>query len=93
MRQTIYRIIKRTNKKLIVNRDKTDVEISHWYIAKRKGRIFGFWHVVGHEADWWSGDIYSHTTDTLKSMEEYLASYNEVYNNDKPYKIIYPPKE
>jgi len=26
-------------------------------------------------------------------MEEYLASYNEVYNNDKPYKIIYPPKE
>jgi hypothetical protein len=93
MKPTIYKIVKRSKKEIIVNGSKTDVKITNWYIAKRKGNILGFWHNIGHEMMWLSDEVRPHTTATVEQMEEYLASYNEVYNNDKLYKIIYPPKE
>ena len=96
MKKTRYKIIRKTHKGLEMIKgpkgSRPDVKISIWYEAYRKGRIFGFWHKVGHDADWFDGSIFEHTTKTIDEMVDYLASYNEIYNEDRPYDIIYPPK-
>ena len=60
-----------------------EIEYSEWYETRRKGRIFGFWHKVGHEA-YFDGDIIPHTTKTVEEMEEYVRKWHEVnYSNSK----------
>lgn len=95
-----YKIIKRQSKSLKVTKpidnlngkyvpESTSVETREWYEAKRKGRIFGFWHKIGHECDWWDGSIFKHTTKTLEEMKNYVRDWHEVnYGNDCKCEII-----
>ena len=82
-----YKIIKKEFKSLSVSNlnstQKVDIYTKTWYEAKRKGRIFGFWHTVGHECDWVDGTIYSHTANTLEEMENYIIKYHEVNYGDQ----------
>ena len=89
-----YKIIKKQSKSLKVTHsgvfpdsekympEKTSVKISEWYEAKRKGRIFGFWHKVGHECGYEDERI-SHTTNTLDEMKDYIKNWHEVNYGDK----------
>ena len=63
--------------------EKTLIERSEWYEAKRKGRIFGFWHDVGHEYDCWDCGTIQHTTKTLDEMKNYIKDWHEVHYGDK----------
>jgi len=87
-----YKIIKKYSKKLKVTHplytqkthipESTSIEKNEWYEAKRKGRIFGFWHKVGHEYDF-DGMVYQHTTHTLEEMRNYIRDWHEVNYGDK----------
>lgn len=90
-----YKIIKKYLKTLKVTRpgkfpdsekympEKTSIERIEWYEARRKGRIFGFWHKVGHECLGWDGDLIAHTTKTLDEMKNYIKDWHEVHYGDK----------
>lgn len=88
-----YKIIKRQSKSLKVAnpcviqgtyiRETTSVITNEWYEAKRKERIFGFWHNVGHEFDYWDGGTIQHTTKTLDEMKSYIKDWHEVHYGDK----------
>ena len=88
-----YKIIKRQEKTLFVckpynSSQKINISTREWYEARRKGRIFGFWHKVGHNSGY-EGELISHITDTLEEMEDYIAKWHEVNYGDKyKYKII-----
>ena len=87
-----YKIIKRTSKTLQKIHEPEDkhhfeVEYSEWYEAKRKGRIFGFWHTVGHEA-YFDGETITHTEKTIEAMEDYIRKWHEVEYFNKPIEII-----
>jgi len=89
-----YKIIKKHSKTLKVTRpgkfpdsekyisEKTSIERSEWYEAKRKGHIFGFWHKVGHTCDY-EGKIIQHVTHTLDEMKNYIRDWHEVRYGDK----------
>jgi hypothetical protein len=87
-----YKIIKKQSKSLkviyphIINGkdipESTSVKTSEWYEAKRKGKIFGFWHKVGHESGY-EGERISHTTNTLDEMKNYIRNWHEVNYGDK----------
>jgi len=87
-----YKIIKRQSKSLKVTHsmdsgnkyipESSSIKISQWYEAKRKGRIFGFWHKVGHESGY-EGETISHTTNTLDEMKNYIKNWHEVNYGDK----------
>ena len=90
-----YKIIKKYSKTLKVTHpgqfpdsgkyipESTSIERNEWYEVKRKGRIFGFWHKVGHEYDGWDGEVYQHTTKTLDEMKNYIKDWHEVNYGDK----------
>lgn len=89
-----YKIIKKYNSSLCFERglndipDKVSISKSSWYEARRKGRIFGFWHKVGHLCDF-DGDIIGHTSQTLEEMKDYIQKWHEVHYGDKcKYEII-----
>lgn len=89
-----YKIIKKHSKALKVTRsvqypnngkyipESTSIERSEWYEVKRKGRIFGFWHKVGHEYDY-DGCTCQHITHTLDEMKNYIRDWHEVHYGDK----------
>jgi hypothetical protein len=89
-----YKIIKKHSKTLKVTHtskfpdsgkympEKTSIERSEWYEVKRKGRIFGFWHKVGHECGY-EGERIQHTTHTLDEMKNYIRDWHEVHYGDK----------
>ena len=89
-----YKIIKKYLKTLKVTRpinnlngkyvpESTSIENKEWYEVKRKGRIFGFWHKVGHEYTGWDDEVYQHTTKTLDEMKNYIRDWHEVNYGDK----------
>lgn len=89
-----YRIVKHQSKTISNQYDSklekqvTKVNTNIWYIASRKGRIFGFWHAIGHEYDF-TGDLIRHSTKTIEEMEEYIKAYHEVnYGDGYKYEII-----
>jgi len=68
--------------------ESTSIEQSEWYEVKRKGRIFGFWHKVGHEYGY-EGERIQHTTHTLDEMKKYIKDWHEVnYGNKCKCEII-----
>jgi hypothetical protein len=83
-----YKIIKKTLKTLIEKGDDKHIEIQYfeWYEARRKGRIFGFWHKVGHKYNW--DELVEYTTKTIEEMEDYIRKYHEVKYSKYPIKII-----
>lgn len=90
----IYKIIKKYNSSLCFERglngntDKVNICKSSWYEARRKGRIFGFWHKVGHQCDF-DGQIIEHTSDTLEEMKDYIQKWHEVkFGNNYKCEII-----
>lgn len=94
-----YKIIKKYSKTLKVTHpahfpndeyipESTSIVRSEWYEVKRKCRIFGFWHKVGHECDYY-GERIQHTTHTLDEMKNYIKDWHEVHYGDKcKYEII-----
>lgn len=58
-----------------------------WYQASRKGRIFGFWHALGHEG-YLDGGTIPYEADTLEDIENYIQAYHEVEYNDDKIEII-----
>lgn len=90
-----YKIVKKESKTLHhdnvlidgVHKDVITVNHSIWYIAKRKGRIFGFWHKIGHECDY-EGDLIAYSTKTVEDMEDYIRKWHEVKYFNKPIEII-----
>ena len=88
-----YKIIKKCNSNLHVtagvnNPDIVSITKHEWYEVKRKGRIFGFWHKVGHESGY-EGERIQHTTRTLEEMKNYIKCWHEVNYGDKyKYEII-----
>lgn len=89
-----YKIIKKYSKTLKVTHpinnlngkyvpESTSIKKSEWYEVKRKGRIFGFWHTVGHEYCGWDGDLLQHTTKTLDEMRNYIRDWHEVNYGNK----------
>ena len=60
------------------------VKKSEWYEASRKGRLFGFWHAIGHEADF-DGCLWRYKASTIEEMEDYIRKWHEVNygDNDK----------
>ena len=89
-----YKIIKKHSKTLKVTYscgspdnekyipESTSIERSEWYEVKRKGRIFGFWHKVGHEYGY-EGERIQHTTHTLDEMKNCIKDWHEVHYGDK----------
>ena len=88
-----YKIIKKHSKTLKVTHpanlsnneyipESTIIERREWYEAKRKGRIFGFWHKVGHKCGY-EGEVIQHTTHTLEEMKNYIRDWHEVHYGDK----------
>ena len=87
-----YKIIKKHSKTLKVTHpmdsgnkyipESTFIEKSEWYEVKRKGRILGFWHKVGHECGY-EGERIQHTTHTLDEMKNYIKDWHEVHYGDK----------
>lgn len=89
----IYRIKKYTNDTLQSDWEKCRKipKIIHeeWYQASRKGRIFGFWHALGHEYDWWDGDLITYRAETLEDIEKYIEMWHKCnYGNNVKYEII-----
>lgn len=84
-----YKIIKKISKKLVErgNDKHIEIEYSEWYEARRKGRIFGFWHKVGHEA-YFDGELIAYTSKTIEDMEDYIRKYHEVEYSKYPIEII-----
>ena len=80
-----YRIRKHTHsylKTIIDAPGKHHVEkvTEEWYQASRKGLIFGFWHVLGHEYCW--DDLNPYRTDTLEDIEDYIHKWHEIHYGD-----------
>ena len=85
-----YKIIKRSTKTLkevYKPEHKFEIEYSEWYEAKRKGKIFGFWHTVGHEA-YFDGELMTHTEKTLEAIEDYVRKWHEVRYSKYPIEIV-----
>ena len=85
-----YRIRKHTHSylKTIHNNGKSYVEkiTDIWYQALRKGKIFGFWHAIGHE--WFLDDLEPYKAKTIEDMENYIRMYHEVKYKDDKIEII-----
>ena len=85
-----YKIIKKSSKtfkEIYKPTHHFEVEYSEWYEAKRKGRIFGFWYTVGHEA-YFDGELMSHSEKTIEAMEDYLRKWHEVRYSKFPIEIV-----
>ena len=86
-----YKIIKKTAKSLqkVYDPDGQYFEVhkSEWYQAKRKGKIFGFWHTVGHEA-YFDGELIPHIEYTVDAIEDYVRKWHEVKYNKEKIEII-----
>ena len=89
-----YMIVKKTIRKLVTmekySKNKhVDIETNVWYIAKRKGRIFGFWHSIGHEYN--IDDIFptTYAANTIEEIEDYIRKWHSIhYSKDKNIEII-----
>jgi len=63
------------------------VNHNEWYQASRKGKIFGFWHAIGHEYSW--DELIPYKVDNLKDMEKYIEMWHKChYGNSCKYEII-----
>ena len=86
-----YKIIKKTSKSLqkVYDPDGQHIEVhkSEWYQAKRKGKIFGFWHDVGHER-YFDGGLIARTEKTVEAMEDYVRKWHEVNYYKEKIEII-----
>jgi len=87
----IYRIKKYTTDELKSEWEnctkKPKIIHKEWYQASRKGRIFGFWHTLGHEYSW--DDLVTYKADTLEDMEKYIEMYHKCnYGDSCKYEII-----
>ena len=82
-----YSIKKINTKSLEEVNNKIEIKKSTYYVASRKGKIFGFWHAIGHKYDWY-GDLERHFTKTLEEMEDYIYKYHEVNYSKEPCEII-----
>jgi hypothetical protein len=92
---TIYKIVKED--KIIFHTSyshgsystKSSIEVKTLYKAKRKGKIFGFWHTIGNEYD---GDIIGgpipFTSENKEDVRNYIENYHLYYYNNLNYKII-----
>ena len=77
----VYKIVKMRSKKLVPssnNFDQFEVEIIEWYEAKRKGKYFGFWHVVGN-CFYKDGSTIPHIEYSIERMKDYIKKYHEVF--------------
>ena len=83
-----YRIKKKVNKSLnetyVNGKKQIIVKKSEWYEASRKGRLFGFWHAIGHESHF-DGSLWRYHANTMEEMEDYIRKWHEVNygDNDK----------
>ena len=92
---TIYKIVKEQNRILKTSYSrgscskKSSVEVETLYKAKRKGKIFGFWHTIGNEYDddMMGGPI-PFTSENKKDVRNYIENYHLYYYNNLNYKII-----
>jgi hypothetical protein len=87
-----YRIKKKIYKSLdethVNGKRQIIVKKSEWYEASRKGRLFGFWHAIGHEGDF-DGGIWRYKANTVEEMEDYIRKWHEVeYGDNYKYEII-----
>lgn len=87
-----YKIIKKSSKTLKKiyepeNKHHFEVKYSEWYEAKRKGKIFGFWHTVGHEA-YFNGELMPHSEKTVEAIEDYVRKWHEVRYSKLPIEIV-----
>lgn len=65
----------------------TEIVHSEWYQASRKGKIFGFWHELGHEYFWDDLEIYK--ANTLEDIEKYIKMWHKCnYGDSCKYEII-----
>lgn len=82
------KVVKALEEKNINGKKKIIIKKSEWYEASRKGRLFGFWHAIGHESDF-DGDLWRYTANTVEEMEDYIRKWHEVeYGNNYKYEII-----
>lgn len=91
----IYKIVKYIKKDHLFNKKTRlyDLVIKEEYHIKRKGRIFGFWHIVGDwicdmNGDCWCGDD---SFDTPEQAESYIKCWHEENYGDK-YTYVVEPK-
>ena len=92
---TIYKIVKED--KMIFNTSyshgsystKSSIVVQTLYKAKRKGKIFGFWHYIGNEYD---SILESHVipfaSENKEDVRNYIENYHLYYYNDEDFKII-----
>jgi hypothetical protein len=91
-----YKIIKCENKTLQTflsvdenGKSYNEIKVIHsvWYEAKRKGKYFGFWHIIGHN-HYFDGEVIAFTSKTVKEMEDYIHKWHEVHYFKQPIEII-----
>jgi len=82
------RVVKTLEEKIIDEKREIFIKKSEWYEASRKGRLFGFWHAIGHEYDY-DGWLWRYTANTVEEMEDYIRKWHEVeYGDNYKYEII-----
>ena len=87
-----YKIVKKQSKSLRVIKgpgiaNQIEVSTRTWYEGKRKGKIFGFWHAIGHEACF-DGDLIPYSAESVEEMEDYIKKFHEVKYSKLPIEII-----
>ena len=93
---TIYKIVKED--KIIFNTSyshgsystKSSIEVQTLYKAKRKGKIFGFWHYIGNEYDdsIWEVNVIPFSSENKEDVIKYIENYHLYYYDNLDYKII-----
>lgn len=87
-----YKIVKKTTKYFSADKinGQPDIKVTYstWYIAKRKGRLFGFWHSLGNRTDYY-GDLIVYCANTIEEMEKYIQKWHEwKYDNTLECEIV-----
>ena len=88
---TIYKIVKEQKRIFHTSYSYGDyskdsyIEVKTLYKAKRKG-IFGFWHYIGNESDFFS--LIPFSSENKEDVYKYIENYHLYYYNNLNYKII-----
>ena len=95
---TIYKIVKEQNRILNTSYShgsystKSSIEVQTLYKAKRKGKIFGFWHYIGNEYEYdsicWEVNVVPFTSKNKEDVRNYIKNYHLYYYNNLDFKII-----
>ena len=92
---TIYKIVKEQVRILHTSYSHgsyskdSHIEIITQYKAKRKGKIFGFWHTIGNEYDDdMIGEPIPFTSENKEDVKKYIENYHLYNYNNLDYKII-----